>query len=58
MIGDGMPAMGCRMVQGLEMTVWSTSPQGYSTVGYLSDQIEQLIDEWYPGKHKLCYPIG
>lgn len=48
MVGDGVPEAGSRELQGLELTVWSTS-NDYSMVGYLVDQIESLIDEWFPG---------
>lgn len=48
MVGDGVPEAGPRELQGLELTVWSTTDD-FSMVGYIVDQIESLIDEWFPG---------
>lgn len=63
MVGDGVPEAGPRELQGLELTVWSTSDD-YSIVGYIVDQIESLIDEWFPGTYeavvndKKCNPCS
>ena len=48
LVGDGVPEAGPMELQGLELTVWSSN-NDFSMVGYIVDQIESLIDEWFPG---------
>ena len=44
-----MPEVGDFELQGLEVSVWSEAGD-YSAIGYIVDQIESLVDEWFPGK--------
>lgn len=37
-------------VNGVAITVWSEQ-QDFAAVGFIVDQIDALISEWYPGKH-------
>ena len=37
------------MQQGVDITVWSSN-EDFSAMGYVVDQIDSLIDEWFPGK--------
>ena len=35
--------------QGVDITVWSSN-EDFSAMGYVVDQIDSLIDEWFPGE--------
>lgn len=39
--------------QGVDVTVWSYN-NDFSPMGYIVDQIDALIDEWFPGKCSVC----
>jgi len=43
-----MPSDGDRSTQGVDVTVWSYN-NDFSPMGYIVDQIDALIDEWFPG---------
>ena len=34
--------------QGVDITVW-TNNEDFAAMGYVVDQIDSLIDEWFPG---------
>ena len=34
---------------GVDITVW-TQCEDFSAMGYITDQLDSLIVEWYPGK--------
>ena len=34
---------------GVDITVW-TSSEDFSAMGYIVDQLDSLIDEWFPGE--------
>ena len=42
---------------GVDITVW-TSCEDFSAMGYIVDQLDSLIDEWFPGKLRDCGSEG
>ena len=42
---DGVPADS----SGVDITVWSDD-EDFSAMGYVVDQLDSLIDEWFPGE--------
>ena len=46
-IGGGIDSL-AQPVQGVDITVWSSSGD-FSAIGFIVDQLDSLIDEWFPG---------
>lgn len=55
-VGEGVDKM-LAGPQGVDITVW-TSNGDFSAMGYVVDQIDSLIDEWFPGERSLCHSKG
>ena len=47
-VGDGVEKVASGP-QGVDITVWSSNGD-FSAMGYVVDQLDSLIDEWFPGK--------
>ena len=47
-VGEGVDKM-TTGPQGVDITVWS-SEGDFSAMGYVVDQMDALIDEWFPGE--------
>lgn len=37
-------------INGIAITVWSEQ-RDFSSLGFIVDQVDALISEWYPGKY-------
>ena len=48
-------------IEGVDITVWANN-EDFSAIGYVVDQMDSLIDEWFPGKREreslLIYSIS
>ena len=44
-------------LQGVDITVWSNCGD-FSAMGYVVDQLDSLIDEWFPGEYLYSVHVG
>ena len=47
LVGDGIDGVPAES-SGVDITVWSDN-EDFSAMGYVVDQLDSLIDEWFPG---------